>query len=717
MTDPSSTSPDDASTQCAVSSGPRPVPGPIAFSELLDILGHNEFTAICVKPVGGKFGATVTDSADAAKLVSVADADLWFGVNPVTGPQRAGRGSSDDVTALSCLWVDFDVKEGACASLDAAVTIIDDLSAIVGTKPAVMIWSGHGVQPLWLIEDDDAVFTGPEDRARAATLLKRWRRLVETVAGQRGAAVDAVFDLARILRIPGTTNYKSEPVAVVATHGYGAPLTLNEIDEVLDAYGVPFPDDEITGDVVDPDSYEWADETCFYVRRMIDGWFSDTPIARHPWLVSQATRLAAARRHGCLTADEYQRGVRALETRMRELCAQGEVRQVPPAEIRDALAWGEQRVARMGDERVARELSGHSHTDNVQELSLSDFSLSDGVRQTDPIADTTTATTALSLVSYFVTGGAFIHDEPEGVTSLWGTADRSLWADGEALIICGPQGVGKTTLASNVVSALIADRPADVLGVTVRPAARTLYLAMDRPRQAARALRRQLGHYSRDHLDDRMAFWKGPPPHDLAKNTRMLTELAEAAQADVVIVDSLKDAAIGLSDDEVGAGWNRARQALLASGRNILELHHIKKISGDKKPDIADVYGSTWITSGAGSVILLNGNPGDAVVRFHHVKQPVEELGPWMLLHEQETGCMTINGQVDLVAAAMRPGGLIVKDAARYIFETDNPDRNQVEKARRRLDALVRDGRLLATEPGKPQPTTYVAAARHEVAS
>lgn len=214
-----------------------------------------------------------------------------------------------------------------------------------------------------------------------------------------------------------------------------------------------------------------------------------------------------------------------------------------------------------------------------------------------------------------------------------------------------------------------------------------------------------------------MTFWKGPPPHDLAKNTRMLTELADAAQADVVIVDSLKDAAIGLSDDEVGAGWNRARQALLASGRNILELHHIKKISGEKKPDIADVYGSTWITSGAGSVILLNGNPGDAVVRFHHVKQPVDELGPWMLLHEQETGTMTIHGQVDLVVAAARAGGLTVKDAARLLFETDTPDRNHIEKTRRRLNTLVRDGRLIATEPGKPSPTTYVAAARHEVAS
>ena len=133
--------------------------------------------------------------------------------------------------------------------------------------------------------------------------------------------------------------------------------------------------------------------------------------------------------------------------------------------------------------------------------------------------------------------------------------------------------------------------------------------------------------------------------------------------------------------------------------------------------DIADVYGSTWITSGAGSVILLNGNPGDAVVRFHHVKQPVEELGPWMLLHEQETGSMSVHGQVDIVAAAARSGGLIVKDAARMLFETDKPDRNQIEKARRRLAALVRDGRLMATEPGKPSPTTYVAVAHRGVAS
>ena len=316
-----------------------------------------------------------------------------------------------------------------------------------------------------------------------------------------------------------------------------------------------------------------------------------------------------------------------------------------------------------------------------------------------------------------IDGGAFIHDEPEGVAAVWGQGERVLWADGEALIVCGPQGVGKTTLASNVLASLIGERPTDVLGLSVRPVPHVLYLAMDRPRQAARALRRQLGHRDREYLASHITFWKGPPPYDLAKNTGVLTGLAERAGADVVIVDSLKDAALGLSDDEVGAGWNRARQQLLASDRNLLELHHIKKIPSDKKPDIADVYGSTWITSGAGSVILLNGNPGDPVVQMHHVKQPVSELGPWTLLHDQDSGSITIHGQVDIEAVAARIGGITVKGAARLLFEVDNPDRNQIEKARRRLTALVRSGRLFATEPGKPNPTTYVAAARQDIAS
>ena len=50
---------------------------------------------------------------------------------------------------------------------------------------------------------------------------------------------------------------------------------------------------------------------------------------------------------------------------------------------------------------------------------------------------------------------------------------------------------------------------------------------------------------------------------DMAKYPDLLVRMAEGAYANTVVVDSLKDAAIGLNEDETGAGWNRARQKAL----------------------------------------------------------------------------------------------------------------------------------------------------------
>ena len=160
-----------------------------------------------------------------------------------------------------------------------------------------------------------------------------------------------------------------------------------------------------------------------------------------------------------------------------------------------------------------------------------------------------------------VDGATFILDEPDGVPAVWGDGDRVLWAEGEELILAGPQGLGKTTISGLLVAAMVAGDNRSVLGLPVRPAGRVLYLAMDRPRQASRALRRQLGAFPRDLLAQRLIVQKGPPPYDLARNTDVLAHMAEDADADVVIVDSLKDAAVGLSDDEVGAhgATSRAR--------------------------------------------------------------------------------------------------------------------------------------------------------------
>lgn len=134
----------------------------------------------------------------------------------------------------------------------------------------------------------------------------------------------------------------------------------------------------------------------------------------------------------------------------------------------------------------------------------------------------------------FKTGGAFILDAPTEVPAIWGDGDQVLWAEGEALTIVGPIGVGKTTITGQLVRSRIglAD---SLLGYPVKATqGRVLYLAMDRPRQIARALRRMFAGVDRAVLDEHLVFWEGPPLQDLAKHPEELLRLCLQAHADTV---------------------------------------------------------------------------------------------------------------------------------------------------------------------------------------
>jgi hypothetical protein len=302
-------------------------------------------------------------------------------------------------------------------------------------------------------------------------------------------------------------------------------------------------------------------------------------------------------------------------------------------------------------------------------------------------------------------GATFILDESADLEPRWGQGSQVLWARGESLVVAAPPGVGKTTLAGQLVAGLLGIQPA-VLGLPVEPAERVLYLAMDRPSQIRRSLRRRFGEEHRQALAERLIVWPGPLTEDLGRHPGILIALALEHGADVVVMDSLKDAAVKLVDDEVGGNVNRAIQHCNAQGVDVAILHHQRKGErGEKPTTLSDVYGSTWITAGAGSVILLWGEAGSELVELSHLKQPGDPVGPWRIEHDHHVGMSVVTYAFDALAFLRMRGddGATIAEVAhaehQRIVSTGSPKWKQTE---RRLRALVREG--LAAATGQPAP-------------
>ena len=307
-----------------------------------------------------------------------------------------------------------------------------------------------------------------------------------------------------------------------------------------------------------------------------------------------------------------------------------------------------------------------------------------------------------------VSGDEFVLDLPAEIPTVWGGASGTVaWAAGEPLMLVGPDGVGKTTVQQQLALGRIGLRPR-VLGMRVEDDGRPLvYLALDRPAQAARSLRRMVGEDDRDILRERLRVWKGPLPFDVLKDSTALADFAQGQGAGTLVIDSLKDVAAKLSDDEVGGRVNIALQEVDRREIDLLVGHHQRKQqSGTGQPrQLADVYGSRWLTAGMGSVFMLWGDPGDLVVEFTHLKQPAEAMGPGSYSTTSEHGLTTVLEQVDLLGLVAASGGLTAEAAALTLYAAS--DRNSIEKARRRLDKLAERGLIEKCGGPAPNPVSY----------
>lgn len=120
------------------------------------------------------------------------DYDVYFGVCPRV-PNRQGHlgGGNQNVARVPVLWLDADAKEPH--------TKESRLAQVQEWNPTTIVDSGHGYHVYWKLSED--------------VLPNQAQRFLKALAVQLGC--DDTSDPARILRVPGTRNYKTDPARYV----------------------------------------------------------------------------------------------------------------------------------------------------------------------------------------------------------------------------------------------------------------------------------------------------------------------------------------------------------------------------------------------------------------------------------------------------------------------------------------------------------------------
>jgi putative DNA primase/helicase len=131
------------------------------------------------------------------------------GEKPRRISEKYTRGFAETAVALPCLWGDFDMLGDGHAkpNLPPNEDAVRSLVREIGREPSLIISTGHGWHCYWLLREL-WVFETPDERQRARELSSRWQLTLSAVAQRQGWDVDHTHDLARVLRVPYTLNWK-----------------------------------------------------------------------------------------------------------------------------------------------------------------------------------------------------------------------------------------------------------------------------------------------------------------------------------------------------------------------------------------------------------------------------------------------------------------------------------------------------------------------------
>ena len=195
------------------------------------------------------FDVTQSAQRKAMAITAVQKSDegynVFFGVSLTNKPFPENRRAGvKDINLQLGIWIDIDVQGGTHIgekyppSREVAMSFLP-------LKPTIVANSGYGIHAYYLFSQ--ALVIGEHNRDEATERNRKFIEIVRSNAGNFKESVDSVQDLSRILRMPGTFNYKIEddkpPICWVIQDNF-VKYNLVELDEFIDANYKPTPQPE-----------------------------------------------------------------------------------------------------------------------------------------------------------------------------------------------------------------------------------------------------------------------------------------------------------------------------------------------------------------------------------------------------------------------------------------------------------------------------------------
>jgi len=216
--------------------------------EFLNLLwqGKPEESYVLIWALQGKQSHWFRSLPQAAESLEPQQSDVYVGVG--LAKQDYGlhqRCLAGEITGIAGVWADFDIKSPAHpkdlpASIQEALTLVP-----ASLPPTIVTATGNGLQAWWLFKEP-WIFETESDRKEATILSSRFQTFLGYRSSERGWGFDRLSDLARVLRLPGTTNGKdpSHPKPVTV-HSFGNHrYNPSDIEDYLEQQVIPHPEAE-----------------------------------------------------------------------------------------------------------------------------------------------------------------------------------------------------------------------------------------------------------------------------------------------------------------------------------------------------------------------------------------------------------------------------------------------------------------------------------------